>query len=154
MKKIIYTVVFAFSIMGIKAQYGTINAILDKLEARKGINQTMGIVDLDEKKFVLINDFEDHTERNFIVIKGKNATLIEIVDDKKTGNSTTKLYSGDMVKTNKNVVSLRFDKLEGNKIAIPISKIFLLTQLDSILYLLDSNNKDRWIDETALGKKK
>ncbi|MBS1571053.1 MAG: hypothetical protein JST62_01455 [Bacteroidetes bacterium] len=154
MKKIIFTILFTFSVVGYKAQYGTINAILDKLEARKGINQQLGEINFDDLKFVLIKDFDDHTERNFIVIKDKNATYIEISDDKKNGQSTTKVYSGDMIKTKKNVVSFRFDKLEGKKIAIPLSKVLLLTRQDEILYLLDANNKDRWIEESSIKKNK
>jgi hypothetical protein len=154
MKKIIYTLVFAASVFGVKAQYGTLNAILDKLEAKKGINQSVTNEKFDDKKFVLIKDFDDHKERMFIVIKGKNATFVEIFDDKQRGDSSTNVFSGDVVKTGNNVVSLRFDKLEGEKINIPIAKVMLLTKQDDILYLLDSNNKDRWIDENAFNKVK
>jgi hypothetical protein len=154
MKKILLSLFFLTSIVLVNAQYGTINAILDRLEAKKGINQQLGTVDFEDKKFVQINDFEDHTDRKFIIIKGKAATFVELFDDKKTGKTSTKVYSGDVMKTAKNVVSLRFDYLEGQKIAVPITKIMLLTQQEDILYLLDSNNKDRWIDEISLKKKK
>ncbi|MBS1550182.1 MAG: hypothetical protein JSS94_10025 [Bacteroidetes bacterium] len=154
MKKIIYCLVFAASVLGVKAQYGTINAILDRLEAKKGINQKLDPVDFEDKKFVQIKEFDDHTERLFIIIKGKSATYVEIFDDKQRGDSSTNVFSGDVVKTGKNVVSLRFDKLENKRIAVPITKVMLLTKQDDILYLLDSNNKDRWIDEKALNKKK
>ena len=154
MKKIIITLIFLASAIVVKAQYGTLNAILDRLEARKGINQKLEPVDFDDKKFVLIKDFDDHTERNFIIIKGNAATFVTLLDDKKTGKSTTQVFSGDVVKTGKNVVSLRLNLLEGEKIAVPITKIMLLTKQEDILYLLDSNNKDRWIDEVSLKKKK
>lgn len=154
MKKIIYTLVFGASVMGFKAQYGTLNAILDKLETQKGINQKVDNVNFDDKKFIQIKEFDDHTERMFIIIKGKNANFVEVFDDKSRGDSSSNVFSGDVMKTGKNVVSLRFDKLEGKKIAVPITKVMLLTKQDDILYLLDSNNKDRWIDETAVNKKK
>ena len=58
------------------AQYASINAILTKLEERKGINQNLSEVNIDDKKFVLIKDSQDHTERDFIIIKVKNATYV------------------------------------------------------------------------------
>lgn len=136
------------------AQYGSINAILTKLEERKGINQNLSDVNIDDKKFVLIKDFKDHTERNFIVIKGKNATYVEMFDDKATNQSTSNVFSGDIVRSRKNIVSLRADLLENKKVPIPVTKTLLLTKLDDILYLIDVNSKDRWIDEASFSKAK
>jgi hypothetical protein len=65
-----------------------LNAILDRLEARKGINQNLEKVNIDNKKFVFIKDEADHTERDFIVIKGNNA-YVEVFDDKATGESSS-----------------------------------------------------------------
>ncbi|MCX8525429.1 hypothetical protein OF897_16055 [Chryseobacterium formosus] len=136
------------------AQYGTLNAILTKLEERKGINQNLSNVNIDDKKFVVIKDFQDHTERNFIVIKGKKATYVEVFDDKATGESTSNVFSGDIVRSRKNIISLRADMLENKKVPIPVTKTLLLTRLDDILYLIDINSKDRWIDETSFSKMK
>jgi hypothetical protein len=136
------------------AQYGSINAILTKLEERKGVNQNLSDVNIDDKKFVLIKDFSDHTERSFIVIKGKNATYVEMFDDKATNESTSNVFSGDIVRSRKNIVSLRADMLENKKVPIPVTKTLLLTRLDDILYLIDVNTKDRWIDEASFSKAK
>lgn len=136
------------------AQYGSINAILTKLEERKGVNQNLSDVNIDDKKFVLIKDFSDHTERSFIVIKGKNATYVEMFDDKATNESTSNVFSGDIVRSRKNIVSLRADMLENKKVPIPVTKTLLLTRLDDILYLIDVNSKDRWIDEASFSKAK
>lgn len=136
------------------AQYGTLNAILTKLEERKGINQNLSNVNIDDKKFVVIKDFQDHTERNFIVIKGKKATYVEVFDDKATGESTSNVFSGDIVRSRKNIISLRADMLENKKVPIPVTKTLLLTRLDDILYLIDINSKDRWIDEASFSKMK
>ncbi len=48
MKKIVIGMLF-FGSLGLKAQYGTLNAILDRLEARKGINQHLENVNIDNK---------------------------------------------------------------------------------------------------------
>lgn len=135
------------------AQYGSIDAILTKLEQRKGINQNLEKLDISGKKFILIEDFEDHTERSFIIINGKNLTYVEIFDDKADGSSVSNVFSGDILQTKKNIVSIRADHLEGNKIAIPITKTFYATMQDDIIYLIDINSKKRWIDEISINKK-
>ncbi|WP_160139274.1 hypothetical protein [Chryseobacterium sp. c4a] len=151
MRKLLIGILF-FGTLGVKAQYGSLNAILDRLEARRGINQNLEKVDIDNKKFVFIKDEADHTERDFIVIKGNNATYVEVFDDKATGESSSNVFTGDIVRK-KNIVSLRADVLEGKKIPMPVTKTLLLTQQDNILYLIDVNTRDRWIDEASYSKK-
>ena len=153
MKKIFSIVFIVIGSILLKAQYGYLNEILQRLEEKRGINQNLQDVNIDNSKFVLIKDFDDHTERSFIIIKGNLATYVEMFDDKKTGETSSNVFSGDVVRTNHNVVSLRADKLEGRKIALPIAKTFLLTKQKKILYLVDINNRDRWIDESAINKK-
>ena len=70
MTKIFSCVLLIISSLVVKAQYGSINAILDRLEAKKGINKNLKDVNIDNTKFVLIKEFSDHTERSFIIIKG------------------------------------------------------------------------------------
>ena len=152
MKKSLLLIFLVFSTLGLRAQYGSANAILDRLEERRGINQNLKNVNIDDKKFVLIKDFEDHTERSFLVIKGNLATYIEIFDDKSNGQSTSNVFSGDVVRSKHNIVSLRADLLEGKKIPIAVTKTFLMTKQKKILYLIDINTKERWIDETAINK--
>ncbi len=134
--------------LGVKAQYGTLNQILTRLEERKGINQNLEHENIDNKKFVFIKDAEDHTERDFIVIKGNQATYVEVFDDKSTGQSSSNVFTGDIVRR-KNIVSLRADQLENKKIPMPVTKTLLLTKQDNILYLIDVNTRDRWIDEAS-----
>lgn len=149
MKKIILFSLFLVSAAGLKAQYGTINAILDRLEERRGINQNLKDVNIDEKKFVMVENFDDHTERKFIIIKGNQATYVEMFDDKTDGKTSSNVFSGDVVRTPQNILSFRFDKLEGKKIAMPITKTLLMTKQKKVLYLIDVNNKQRWIDEVS-----
>ncbi|MEJ5102135.1 MULTISPECIES: hypothetical protein [Chryseobacterium] len=151
MRKLLIGILF-FGTLGVKAQYGSLNAILDRLEARRGINQNLEKVDINNKKFVFIKDEADHTERDFIVIKGNSATYVEVFDDKATGESSSNVFTGDIVRK-KNIVSLRADVLEGKKIPMPVTKTLLLTQQDNILYLIDVNTRDRWIDEASYSKK-
>lgn len=152
MKKIFFVLSVCFATVILQAQYAAINAVLDRLEQRHGINQNLSAEKLDDRKFVLIKDFEDHTERSFIVINGKNATYVEIFDDKKSGQSTSNVFTGDIVRSQHNIVSLRVDQLEGEKIAVPIAKTFLLTKQKKTLYLIDVNTKERWIDEQKFNK--
>jgi len=82
--------------------YGAINDILTLLEEKRGINQNLENLSVDNRKFVLIKDFPDHTERNFIVIKGKDATYVEMFDDKSTGETSSNVFSGDILRKQKN----------------------------------------------------
>ncbi|MDR4952139.1 hypothetical protein REB14_08145 [Chryseobacterium sp. ES2] len=143
---------FLLGTLGLKAQYGTLNEILNRLEQRKGINQHLENVNIDNKKFVFIKDEADHTEREFIIIKGNNATYVEVFDDKATGESSSNVFTGDIIRK-KNIISLRADMLENKKIPMPVTKTLLLTQQDNILYLIDVNTRDRWIDEASYSKK-
>ena len=152
MKKIVALFLF-FSVLGLKAQYGSINAILDELEERRGVNKNLKNVSIDNIKFVLIKEFDDHTERNFIIIKGKQATYVEVFDDKQTGQSTSNVFSGDIVRSKNEIISLRADKLEGKKIPIALTKTFLMTKQKKILYLIDINTQERWIEEGSINKK-
>lgn len=142
----------ATSAGNLQAQYASLNAILDRLEARKGIYKDLKNVNIDHKKFFLIKDFEDHTERNFISLDGNKATYVEVFDDKKTGESTSNVFSGDVMRNGKNNLSLRCDRLEGQKIALPVTKTFLLTQQKDILYLIDVHTRERWVDEASLNR--
>lgn len=144
--------IFILGTLGLKAQYGTLNEILNRLEQRKGINQHLENVNIDNKKFVFIKDEADHTERDFIIIKGNNATYVEVFDDKATGESSSNVFTGDIVRR-KNIISLRADMLENKKVPMPVTKTLLLTKQDDILYLIDVNTKDRWIDEQSYPKK-
>lgn len=152
MKKIFALLLF-ISALGLKAQYGSVNAILDILEAKKGLNKNLSNVNIDDVKFVLIKEFADHTERDFIIIKGNKATYVEVFDDKQTGETSSNVFTGDIVRSKNQIVSLRADQLEGKKIPIAITKTFLMTQQKKILYLIDINTKERWIEESSINKK-
>ncbi|MCQ9636934.1 hypothetical protein MP477_18430 [Chryseobacterium sp. WG23] len=151
MKKFLIGILF-LGTLGLKAQYGTLDAILTKLEERKGINQNLDNVKIDNKKFVFIKDEADHTERDFIIIKGNDATYVEVFDDKATGESSSNVFTGDIIRK-KNIISLRADKLEDKKIPLPVTKTLMLTKQKDILYLIDVNTRDRWIDEESYSKK-
>ena len=153
MRKLFFGILLFGATLGLKAQYGSLNDILTRLEERKGINQHLESVNIDNKKFVFIKDFEDHTERDFIIIKGNTATYVEVFDDKATGESSSNVFTGDIIRK-KNIVSMRANMLENKKVPIPVTKTLLLTKQDNILYLIDVNKKDRWIDEESFSKTK
>lgn len=151
MKNLLFVLLAIFSVSA-HAQYNVVNARLERLEANK---KTVGLTDLDisNKKFVLIKDFDDHTERMFITVNGEQATFVEVFDDKATGETASNIFSGDVVKTENSVLSFRFDRLEGKKVALPVAKNLLATKQKKVLYLVDVNNGERWIDESAINKK-
>ncbi|SHK47649.1 hypothetical protein [Chryseobacterium polytrichastri] len=151
MKKLFIGVLF-LGALGLKAQYGSMNEILTILEEKKGINQHLENESVDNKKFVFIKDAEDHTERDFIIIKGNNATYVEVFDDKATGETSSNVFTGDIIRK-KNIISLRANMLENKKVPIPVTKTLLLTKQKDTLYLIDVNTKDRWIDEASYSKK-
>lgn len=151
MKKLFIGILF-LGALGLKAQYGSMNEILTILEEKKGINQHLENESVDNKKFVFIKDAEDHTERDFIIIKGNNATYVEVFDDKATGETSSNVFTGDIIRK-KNIISLRANMLENQKVPIPVTKTLLLTKQKDILYLIDVNTKDRWIDEASYSKK-
>lgn len=152
MNKLFFTLLL-LTFCGLKAQYGTLDAILEKLEARKGVNQEILKESIDGKKFVNIKEFDDHTERKFIIINDKNVTYVEISDNKSNDESSSKVFSGDVIRK-KNMVSIRCDLLEGKKIPVAIAKTFFLTKQDDIMYMIDINSRERWIDESSYGKGK
>lgn len=148
MKKIILLLLGTYS-LGIQAQnFGKINAMLDRLEERRGINQNLSDVSLEGKKFFSVTDFEDHTERQFIIFEpaGK-ISYIEIFDDKTNNQISSNVFSGTMLRSEAGVISIRANQLEGEKIPIPITKALQLNRIKNILYLIDVNNKTRWIEE-------
>lgn len=135
------------------AQLNVVNYSLDQLEQNKRVNSNLENESLDNKKFVLIKDFEDHTERQFIILKGNKATFIEIFDDKTTGESHSNVFSGDVLRTRHNMISLRFDTLEREKLSVPVVKSMLLKKHQTHLYLTDMNTQERWMDENSMRMK-
>lgn len=151
MKNLLFLLLAIFGISA-NAQYNAVNARLERLEAKER-NVSLKDFDISNKKFVLIKDFDDHTERMFITVNGDQATFVEVFDDKATGETTSNIFTGDVVKTENNVLSFRFDMLEGKKVALPVAKNLLATKQKRVLYLVDVNTRERWIDESAINKK-
>lgn len=154
MRKIIAGIFLMIFAAAAHAQYGTLNEILNRLEEKRGVNQNLKNVNLDDLRFILVKDFADHTERMYVSVKGNKANYMEVFDDKTTGNMTSNVFSGDAVRSNNNIISIRCDRLENQKIPMPVTKTFLLTQQKKILYLIDVNTRERWIDENNFGKNK
>lgn len=152
MKKAIVFLLLLFSTLGVKAQYAEMDRILTFLEERKGIKNVTN-ADLDNQKFILVKDFDDHTERNLVIFNGNKVTYVEMFDDKASGEISSNVFSGDMVKNNKGVISIRCDVLEGKKIPVAVTKTFLPHEQREIIYLVDMNTKERWINEKDFGKK-
>lgn len=153
MKKAIFLWIFLFSVLGVHAQYAEMDAMLTYLEQRRGI-KNLEKAELDNKKFIRIKEFDDYTERNVLIFNGDKVTYVEMFDDKSNGQTSSNVFTGDMVKNNKGVISIRCDYLEGKKIPLAVTKTFLPHQQRKIIYLVDMNTQERWIDEYYFSNKK
>jgi len=155
MKKILLFCALSFVFSGVNAQnFGALDTVIQKLEKRNKNNKNAVDYNIHNKKFVNIQNFDDHDQRHIIEFNTDNSiTLIELVDDKKTDQTVSKIYTGDFVRKN-NIVSIRADKLEGQKIPIAVTYMFYLMNIKDIWYLKDMNNNLRWIENNSLGKKK
>lgn len=155
MKKLFLLCSLIFATAYINAQnYSTLNDIIEKIEKRTKQQQNAVDYDIHNKKFVLVKSFEDHDERHIVEFNNDNSvTLIELFDDKETGQTASNIFTGDFVRKN-NVVSIRADKLEGKKIGLPLTYTLYLMNAKKVWYLKDLTNESRWIENSKLGKKK
>lgn len=149
----LFLVMAVFFAVSVQAQFATMNKILDRTAERRQANKDLSRITLDGKKFLLIRDFPDHTERNFISVNGDQLTFVEVFDDKQTGQSSSNVFSGDVVRTRHNMISLRADKLEGERIGLPLTKTLQLVVRDKTLYLKDIHTGDYWTEESPAKKK-
>ncbi|WP_312764790.1 hypothetical protein [Epilithonimonas sp.] len=154
MKKAILLFGLISSVFFYSQNYSSLDKILEKLENRSKKTKDASDFDIKDKKFVLIEDFDDHSERHILEFKNDNSlTLIEVIDDKSTDKTYSNIFSGDYIRK-KNAVSVRADLLEGKKISIPISHNLYLMNANNIWYLKDINTNKRWIENSNLLKKK
>lgn len=149
----LFLVMAVFFAVSVQAQFATMNKILDRTAERRQANKDLSRITLDGKKFLLIRDFPDHTERNFISVNGDQLTFVEVFDDKQTGQSSSNVFSGDVVRTRHNMISLRADKLEGERIGLPLTKTLQLVVRDKTLYLKDIHTGDYWTEESPAKQK-
>lgn len=149
----LFLVMAVFFAVSVQAQFATMNKILDRTAERRHANKDLSRITLDGKKFLLIRDFPDHTERNFISVNGDQLTFVEVFDDKQTGQSSSNVFSGDVVRTRHNMISLRADKLEGERIGLPLTKTLQLVVRDKTLYLKDIHTGDYWTEESPAKQK-
>ncbi len=149
----LFVVMAVLFTVSVQAQFATMNKILDRTAERRQANKDLRKITLDGKKFLLIRDFPDHTERNFISVNGDQLTFVEVFDDKQTGQSSSNVFSGDVVRTRHNMISLRADKLEGERIGLPLTKTLQLVVRDKTLYLKDIHTGDYWTEESPAKQK-
>ncbi|MPS73721.1 MAG: hypothetical protein E2590_11315 [Chryseobacterium sp.] len=154
MKKTIFVLSLISSVFFYSQNYSSLDKILEKLETRSKKMKDASGFDIKDKKFVLIEDFDDHSERHILEFRNDNSlTLIEVIDDKSTDKTYSNIFSGDYIRK-KNAISVRADHLEGKKISIPITHNLYLMNANNIWYLKDINTNKRWIENSNLLKKK
>lgn len=154
MKKLLLFLSLTSSVYFYSQNFSAINDILEKIESKhKKMKDASGYT-INNKKFVLVEDFEDHSERHILEFKGDNSiTLIELIDDKATGQTYSNIFSGDFIRK-RNAISIRANYLEGKQIATPIVYSLYLMNANDIWYLKDINTSKRWIENNNLIKKK
>lgn len=155
MKKILLLLsLFSFSII-FSQNHEAINDILDILEAKSKKPTNSSKYEVKGKKFVLMQDFDDHEERHILELsKDSDAlTLIELIDDKDSKISSSNVFTGDYIRK-KNIVSVRADHLENQKLPIPLTYTFYITYNGNIWYLKDINTGQRWLETKEIIKTK
>jgi len=154
MKKIVFLTALLSSVFFYSQNYSAINDILEKIERKHKKARDASDYNISHKKFVLMEDYEDHSERHILEFGADNKiTLIEVIDDKATGQSYSNIFSGDYIRK-RNAISIRANYLEGKQIATPIIHSLYLMNANQVWYLKDINNSKRWIENNNLIKKK
>jgi len=154
MKKTILFLSLISSVYFYSQDFSGINKILEKIEEKGKKMKDATNYDLKGKKFVLVEDFEDHAERHVLEFNTDGTlTLIELIDDKSSGQSFSNIFTGDYIRK-KNAVSVRANFLEGKQIAMPLVYSLYIMNASDIWYLKDINNSKRWIENNNLIKKK
>ncbi|SFI47459.1 hypothetical protein [Halpernia frigidisoli] len=154
MKKILVTGVLLMATFNLQAQnFGSISKILDKLEANTKTQKEYDNYNIEGKKFFVLVNADDHSERHIIEFLPENKVqIIELIDDKKTGDQFSNIFNGDIVR-NHNSISVRADILEGEKIAMPKVYNLLLNFYKGYWYLIDINTREKWLETHYLDKK-
>ncbi|MGS0748716.1 hypothetical protein [Halpernia sp. GG3] len=153
MKKILLTSILFMTAINLHAQdFNSISNILDKLEANNKSDKEYDRFQLKGKKFFVLVDAADHSERHIIeFLPNDRVQVIELIKDKKTGEDFSNIFGGDVIR-NHNSISVRGDILEGKK--IPISKVYnlLLNYSKGYWYLIDINTGEKWLETHYLDK--
>lgn len=151
MKKILAFAFLIFSVGAVNAQnFGLINKILDKLENNNKNQKDYDDYKLEGKKFFVLVDAPDHSERHIIEFLPDNKVqVIELIDDKKTGDSFSNIFNGDIMRKH-NSISVRADILEGVKIPVPKVYNLLLNFYRGYWYLIDVNTGEKWLETNYL----
>lgn len=153
MKKTALLLSLLVSILFYSQNYSALNDVLDKIEKKHKKMRDASDYIISNKKFVLMEDFEDHSERHILEFGADNkVTLIELIDDKATGQTFSNIFSGDYIRK-RNAISIRANYLEGKPIAIPIIHSLYLMNANNVWYLKDINDNKRWIENNNLIKK-
>lgn len=154
MKKIVVGAALIFSAVSLQAQnYGLINKILDKLESNNKNQNEYDNFTLENKKFFVLVDDADHSERHIIEFLPNNKVqVIELIDDKSTGDHFSNIFNGDMIRNN-NSISIRADILEGEQIPLPKVYNLMLNFSKGYWYLIDINTREKWLETHYLTEK-
>ena len=154
MKKLLFAGILLGSIFTLKAQNASsLSKILDKLEANDKPQKDYDDYILEGKKFFVLVNAEDHSERHIIEFLPNNKVqIIELIDDKKTGDTFSNIFNGDILRKH-NSISVVGDILEGKKIPVPKVYNLLLNYYDSYWYLIDINTGEKWLETHYLQKK-
>jgi hypothetical protein len=154
MRKILLAGALIVATYNLHAQnFTSISKILDKLEANNKSQKEHDDYNLEGKKFFILVDEADHSERHIIEFLPDNKVqIIELIDDKKKGDYFSNIFNGDLIR-NHNSLSVRADTLEGKKMPVPKVYNLLLNFHKGYWYLVDINTGKKWLETHYLDKK-
>lgn len=151
MKKIILALSFVLLNFGMQAQNSvTYKKLVENLHADLGSEKTYSDFQLEGKMFIALRDSADHSERLIIDFQPDNQiAYAEAIIDKKTGDIFTNTLTGDVMRRG-NALSVRADRLNGQRISRPKVFNFLLVSDQNIYFLMDINSREKWIETQYL----
>lgn len=151
MKKLLIAVGITAAVSASAQKLSSINRVLDKIAAPTLEQQAK--YPLEGKTFFTTVDLADHSERHILEFQSDNKiTLIELIEDKQTGNNFSNIFTGDVMRK-ENQISVRADKLENRLIAIPVVHNFLLRNSRGVWYLKDINTGKQWREAQIIKKR-
>jgi len=151
MKKTILIVVLMLLGMNIHAQNsGVFKKLANNLSTNLSETQSYDDYNLEGKMFITLRDSADHSERLIIDFQPDNQiAYAEAIIDKDSGDIFTNTFTGDVMRRG-NAISVRADRLNGERIGNPQVFNFLLSYDKNQYYLLDINTREKWIDTNFL----
>lgn len=153
MKKIICLLtIISFSLFHAQEKrtrnYNDINNRIEELLEKRELDRKVINVNIEGKTFALLQNSETSVHKTIIHFLPQNKIdIIDFLDNSANKSNPSQYYNGDFIK-NDNFISVRADILEGKKIGLPLTYNFVLQERDGVLYLLNLNTNEKWMESS------